>query len=190
MQRQPGGIPAFMLVVIALVIFGGLVLLNSRPSPSLRVIVPTQSEPTQPGNAWEQILQQGFGSNSTPLPTVAIPTANFVAPTLAINAAATPLAAAELGNSAGQATQFSVAATPTRPPATIAPLETDIPVTQISVTRPPTSWQPPPLIPPISRDIFHPPGRFQRDQQRAFLLRFRLGWSGEYLAYSYRHRYA
>jgi murein DD-endopeptidase MepM/ murein hydrolase activator NlpD len=129
-------------------------LLNSRPTPSLRIIVPTQSDATEPANAWEQILQQGFGSNSTPLPTVAIPAANFVAPTLAINAAVTPRSAADLGGDSGDATlQFSVAATPTRPPATIAPLATDIPVTEISVTRPATSWQPPPLIPPISHDI-------------------------------------
>lgn len=154
MQRQPGGIPAFTLVVIALVVFGALVLLNSRPTPTLTIIVPTQSAPTEEGNAWEQVLQQGFGSNSTPLPTVAIPTANFVPPTLAINPAATQLSAAEAGDQPGVATlEFSVAVTPTRPPATIVPLATDIPVTEISVTRPATSWQPPPLVPPISRDI-------------------------------------
>lgn len=152
MQRQPGGIPAFMLVVIALVVFGGLVFLNARPATELRIIVPTQGEPTEQANAWEQILQQGFGSDSTPLPTVAIPTANFIPPTLAINPAATSLSPAEIGDQT-DALQFSVAATPTRPPATIAPLATDIPVTEISVTRPATSWQPPPLIPPISRDI-------------------------------------
>ncbi|MCC6802808.1 MAG: peptidoglycan DD-metalloendopeptidase family protein [Anaerolineae bacterium] len=142
-----------MLVVIALVVFGGLVLLNSRPAPELRIIVPTQAEPTEQANAWQQILQQGFGNNSTPLPTVAIPTANFAPPTLAIEPGATALSPADVGNQSDAAIQFSVAATPTRPPATIAQLATDIPVTEISVTRPATSWQPPPLIPPISHDI-------------------------------------
>ncbi len=153
MQRQSGGIPAFTLVLIAVVVFGVLVYLNSRPTTSLRIIVPTQGEPTEPANSWEQILQQGFGNDSTAFPTVAIPTANYVAPTLALNGEGTPLSPVDLGGSTGANPQYSVAATPTRLPATIAPLATDIPVTAISVTRPPTSWQPPPLIPPISHDV-------------------------------------
>ncbi len=154
MQRQAGGISAFMLVVIAVAVFGVIVYLNSRPSQALTVIVPTQGEPTQPVNGWEQILEQGFGSNSTPLPTVAIPTANFVAPTLALNGQVTPVSPGDLGSNAGAVTlQFSVAATPTLPAVTTAPLATNIPLTEISVTRPATSWQPPPLIPPISHDV-------------------------------------
>ncbi len=152
MQRQGGGIPAFLLVLIAVGIFGAILVLNSRPAADLRVIVPTQGQPTEATNAWEAILQSGFGSDSTPLPTVAIPTAAFVPPTLSLNGNATVLSPAELNGSAPQP-QFSIGSTPTRPPATIAPLATDIPVTAISVTRPPTSWQPPPLIPPISHDV-------------------------------------
>jgi murein DD-endopeptidase MepM/ murein hydrolase activator NlpD len=154
MQRQATGVPAFVLVVIAVVVFGVLVYLNSRPAPALRIIVPTQAEATAAANSWEQVLADGFGSNSTPLPTVAIPTANFVAPTLAFDGQATPLSPGDIGSNVGAVTpQFSVGIQPTRPPATTAPLATNIPVTAISVTRPATSWQPPPLVPPISRDV-------------------------------------
>ncbi len=156
MQRQ--GISAFLLVLIAVGVFGALLYANSRPAPVLTVIIPTESAPTDAVNAWEAILQAGFGSDSTPLPTVAIPTADFIAPTLVLNGQAngqvTPLSPADVGSGIENvAEQFSVAATPTRLPATIAPLATDIPVTEISVTRSSASWQPPPLIPPISHDI-------------------------------------
>src|SRR5450432_2126579 len=122
MQRQTGGIPAFVLVVIAVGVFGVLVFMNTRSAPSLRVIIPTEGQPTEAGNAWEQILQQGFGSDSTPLPTAAIPTANFIPPTLSANGEVTPVSPADLGSNAGAVTlQFSVAASPTPPLATIAP---------------------------------------------------------------------
>lgn len=155
MQRQ--GVSAFVLVLLAVGVFGVMLYVNSRPAPSLRVIIPTESSPTDVANSWETILQEGFGNDSTPLPTVAIPTAAFIAPTLSVNGAAsggaTPLSASDLGVSNDTVEQFSVGVTPTRPPATIAPLATSIPVTEISVTRSSESWQPPPLIPPISHDV-------------------------------------
>jgi murein DD-endopeptidase MepM/ murein hydrolase activator NlpD len=153
MQRQPGGISPVLLVVVAVGIFGAILYFNSRPAPSLRVIVPTEGVPTDSANAWEQVLQQGFGSDSTPLPTVAIPTANYIPPTIALGGV-TPISPAEVGsNAAANTLEFSVGQAPTRPPATTAPLSTAIPVTEISVTRPSTQWQPPPLIPPISHDV-------------------------------------
>lgn len=152
MYRRTGGVPAFMLLLIAVGVFVFVIVSNSRPAPQLSIIVPTQAQATEGANAWQEILQQGFGNDSTPLPTVAIPTANFVAPTLALVGQVEPLSPGEVGvNNADM--QFSVAVTPTRPPATISPLATNIPVTEVSVTRPSTSWQPPPLIPPISRDV-------------------------------------
>ncbi|MEP7291368.1 MAG: peptidoglycan DD-metalloendopeptidase family protein [Chloroflexota bacterium] len=156
MQRQAGGIPAFVLLVIAVGVFAVLIITNSRPAQQFSIIVPTQGQATENANAWEQILQQGFGSDSTALPTVAIPTANFVPPTLALDASVgvSPLSPADVGGGSPLAAeQFSVAATPTRPLATISPLSTRIPLTEISVTRPASAWQPPPLLPPISRDI-------------------------------------
>src|SRR5690554_3296280 len=152
MQRQGNGIPAITLIVLALAGFGFLLVYNSRPAQELRVIVPTQAQPTIEVNAWEQILEAGFGSDSTPLPTVAIPTVPFVPPTLALQDSlnATSIPAAALVQPT--ATPF-LGATPTLPPPTAPALATDIPVTQIYVTRPPQQWAPPPLIPPLSRDL-------------------------------------
>jgi murein DD-endopeptidase MepM/ murein hydrolase activator NlpD len=151
MQRQGTGIPAITLIILAMGGFGFLLLYNSRPSQELRVIVPTQIQPTIEVNAWEQVLEASFGSDSTLLPTVAIPTVAFVPPTLVLQEAldTTSIPAAALA--VASATPF-LGATPTLPPPTAPALVTDIPVTQIYVTRPPQQWALPPLIPPISRD--------------------------------------
>jgi murein DD-endopeptidase MepM/ murein hydrolase activator NlpD len=152
MQRHSGGIPALTLIVFAFLGFGFILWTNSRPAPPLRVIIPTQAQPTTEINAWEAILEEGFGRDSTPLPTVPIPTGQFIVPTLALEAGlnTTPFAPVAFSGEA-TAAPFS-GATPTPLPPTVPPLVTDVPVTQIYVTRPPQSWQPPPLIPPISRD--------------------------------------
>jgi murein DD-endopeptidase MepM/ murein hydrolase activator NlpD len=153
MQRgASGGFPALILVLLALGAFGALVYSNAQPAPALRVIVPTEAVPTAVDNSWVSILEAGFGSDSTPLPTIAIPTAGFVPPTLeAAPAALTPFSPMDVGGSTSVA--FSVGATPTQAlPATAAPLATAQPVTQQYVTQPPSAWKPPPLIPPLSRD--------------------------------------
>ena len=153
MQRQ-SSFGSFLLVVIALAGFGIVIWLNARPVPELRVIVPTQAQPTAEINAWESVLRAGFGDDSTPLPTVVIPTGPFIPPTLEFTGQIdiTPLAAAAMSELT--AVPFSVGATPT--PAAVAaqttPLATLIPVTQQYVTLPPQQWRPPPLVPPISRD--------------------------------------
>jgi murein DD-endopeptidase MepM/ murein hydrolase activator NlpD len=152
MQRQGNGIPAITLIVLAMGGFGFLLLYNSRPAQELRVIVPTQLQPTIEVNAWEQILEEGFGSDSTPLPTVAIPTIQFVPPTLALQDALNSTSFPAAALSQATATPF-LGATPTLPPPTAPALVTAIPVTQIYVTRPPQQWAPPPLIPPISLDL-------------------------------------
>lgn len=154
MRQGGGGIPAITLVIVAVGIFGFFVFQNAQPAPDVRVIIPTQAEPTVEANAWVAILEQGFGSGSTPLPTVEIPSAPFVPPTLALQIDITPVSADSLsqGDAVAQQATALLAATPTRPLPTAAPLETQIPVTQIYVTQPPQQWQPPPLIPPLSRD--------------------------------------
>lgn len=155
MQRSGGGIPPFLLVLIALVGFGVLLWLNSRPTPALRVIVPTQGEPTEAVNAWELILREGFGSDSTPLPTVAIPTGEFQPPTVpAVEGNTTPIAAQDVAAREGESEVFSVGATPTRPLPTLAPIATDIPLTAVVVEQPRSQWQLPPLLPPLSRDPY------------------------------------
>jgi murein DD-endopeptidase MepM/ murein hydrolase activator NlpD len=152
MQRQGNGIPALTLIMLAVGGFGFMLWYNARPAQELRVIVPTLAQPTVQENAWQQILEAGFGSDSTPLPTIAIPTAVFVPPTLVGQEAfgATGVAAAALAQPT--ATPFQ-GATPTLPPPTAPALVTEIPLTQVYVTRPPQQWAVPPLIPPLSHDV-------------------------------------
>ncbi|MBK8026301.1 MAG: M23 family metallopeptidase [Chloroflexi bacterium] len=151
MQRSGGG-SGLLLVLVALVVFGALLFVNARPTPELRVIVPTEANPTEPENGWERILEAGFGSDSTPLPTIAIPTAPFIAPTLSLIETPGVQSPDELGGvAAGDVSQI-IAVTPTLPPPTGAILATAVPLTALAVTRPPQDWQPPPLVPPLSRD--------------------------------------
>ncbi|MDZ4770786.1 MAG: peptidoglycan DD-metalloendopeptidase family protein [Chloroflexota bacterium] len=151
MERRGGGLSGVLLVVIAVIGFGVLLFVNARPTPELRVIIPTEALQTEVGGGWERVLEAGFGSGSTPLPTIAIPTASFAAPTLALVAGtdAAPLSPIELRD---PIVQSLGASTPTLPPPTGALLATAAPLTAIAVTRAPQQWQPPPLIPPLSRD--------------------------------------
>lgn len=153
MQRT-GGVSASILIILVVIGFGALLWRNAQPAPALRVIIPTQAQPTEDTNSWEAILRAGFGSDSTPLPTVAIPTAPYIPPTLPLspNTGLTSIAPGDLNTGEGGGTQVAVAVTPTPPPATAALLPTSIAVTSLYVTQPPREWQPPPLIPPISRD--------------------------------------
>ncbi|MBL8134298.1 MAG: M23 family metallopeptidase [Anaerolineae bacterium] len=152
MQRS-GGISGVLLVLVALIAFGALLLMNARPTPELRVIVPTEANPTEVENGWERVLEAGFGSGSTPLPTIAIPTAPFIAPTLSLAEQSDVRSPEELnGGVSGEGDTALVAATPTLPPPTGALLATPVPLTAVAVTRPPQDWQPPPLLPPLSRD--------------------------------------
>jgi murein DD-endopeptidase MepM/ murein hydrolase activator NlpD len=155
-MRQGSGISAVLLVVAALVVFAFVLLQNNNAAPASRPIVPTQAVATAASDTWQAILEAGFGSNSTPLPTIAIPTAPFVPPTLSAPGGGTAVAASSLGlGDAALVTPF-LASTPTPPPPTAAQAQTDVPLTQIAVTQVAREWKPPPLIPPISRD---PQGR-------------------------------
>lgn len=154
-----GVFPTLLLLVAAIGGFGVLLWVNAEPTEQLHVIVPTQVVPTvDPVNPWQSILRAGFGSNSTPLPTIAIPTEMFMPPTIPPTEALTgdtniiPIAPGDIGFSAeATVTPFSVV-TPTRPAPIPTFLATDLPVTVQVVTRAPAEWQPPPLIPPLSRD--------------------------------------
>ncbi|MCB9453655.1 MAG: M23 family metallopeptidase [Anaerolineaceae bacterium] len=151
MSRRANNLPAFFLVAVALGAFGFLLWSNAQPAPLLRAIVPTEVVPTENVNAWQNVLRAGFGSNSTPLPTIAPPPTQAAPPTLArsgeINLS--PVAPVEV---AGLQPTLNAIVTATPPPPSAEPLETGIAVTAQVVTRPPAEWQPPPLIPPISRD--------------------------------------
>lgn len=158
MNRLLERLPAVLIAAVALAVFAGIVWTNSRPAPPVVAIVPTEAAPTQAGNAWQDILRQGFGSNSTPLPTVAIPTADFQPPTLALvvenNDPLSPGQVVGEADDAPTGLPVSLGVTPTRPAPTPAPLATEISVTAQVVTRAPSAWQPPPLIPPLSRDPY------------------------------------
>jgi len=154
MRRERGGLPAIVLIIVALGGFGAILAMNAQPTPVVVAIIPTLEQPTQEGNAWQTILRAGFGSNSTPLPTVALPTGEFVPPTLAPNNDSNliPIEPAQIGGDVLPTfTPFSAAVTPTLPAPTAAFVATDLPVTAQVVTQPPAVWQPPPLIPPLSR---------------------------------------
>ncbi|MDL1900776.1 hypothetical protein FBR02_08405 [Anaerolineae bacterium CFX9] len=154
MMGRQGSIPALILVIVAVAGFLYILSQNAQPAPPLRVIVPTVAEPTADTNSWQAILQEGFGSDSTPLPTVAIPTAPFIPPTLPIpnTSPNAPLAAGDLVGSGGSTVNVASAVTPTRPAPTPELLMTNIPLTSVYVTQAPQQWRPPPLVPPISRD--------------------------------------
>ena len=152
-MRRSGGLPTIFLLLIVLSIFGALLWANAAPAPTLAPIIPTEAEPVDDTNSFQQFLREGVGSNSTPLPTIAIPTQPFVAPTLA-NSAITPTAfeAIDVNNSTTNVSS-QAGSTPTLPPPTPTDIGADgAQVTVESVTRPPSVWQPPPLIPPLSRD--------------------------------------
>jgi murein DD-endopeptidase MepM/ murein hydrolase activator NlpD len=154
MPRRQSSLPALLLVLVVVTGFIGLLLSNAESIPALQVVVPTEPLPTDEGFSWQAILQAGLGENSTPLPTIAIPTEPFIPPTLP-RGGDTDAILLEPGQVEGGAfatpTPLS-AVTPTLPPPTAAPVLTDLPVTVQSVTRSPANWQPPPLIPPLSRD--------------------------------------
>lgn len=151
MQRQGNGIPAITLIILVLGGFGFLLWYNARPAQPLRVIVPTLAQPTVQENPWERILEDSFGSDNTPLPTVAISAGTFVAPTLSVEEALNATAIPAVALAQPTATPFQ-GVNPTLPPPTAPSLATDVPLTQVYVTRPPQQWAPPPLIPPLSRD--------------------------------------
>jgi murein DD-endopeptidase MepM/ murein hydrolase activator NlpD len=151
------GAITLMVVVLATVLFGGVLWLNAGNSGDLVVIVPTQLPPTEDPNSWQAVLQRGFGDNSTPLPTVPIPTQPFEPPTLPPLDQAPdlePIQPATIGVRPTSAVVEGDTPTPA-PQDTPTPLgEGDAPpvFTEQSVVLPTNIWQPPPLIPPLSRD--------------------------------------
>jgi murein DD-endopeptidase MepM/ murein hydrolase activator NlpD len=149
MRRE--GLPALLLVVVAVSIFGYVVWTNAQPgAPNLTIIIPTQPVPTENPDSWETILRAGFGSNVTPVPTIAPPTASFVPPTLMSgDTNLTPIPAAQVTNV--QAAP-NLVVTPTLASAAVAVAGTPAQVQVLAVTADSSRWQPPPLEPPISRD--------------------------------------
>jgi murein DD-endopeptidase MepM/ murein hydrolase activator NlpD len=152
MRAQGNGLPAVFLVAMAISGFALVVWMNARPSDPIKAVIPTEQIPTDNPKGWEVVLQAGFGSSSTLVPTIGLPTASFAPPTLpgSSDTNLTPIAPAQV--SSDLQPTLNAIVTATRPFPTPTLLATDVPVTEQFVTRAPADWQPPPLIPPISRD--------------------------------------
>ena len=148
-QNSRGCLGVFFIIVI-LLIFGGVLWVNARPTSPMGAVLPTQAEPTSEVNPWQAVLREGFGDNSTPLPTVAIPTQQFVPPTVSIEEQGDPVAASNLGESRSFEVVVVATATRTAPTPTLIP--DDAPITVQAVTSQPSEWRSPALIPPVSRD--------------------------------------
>lgn len=101
MRGQSNGFTTFLFVLIVFGGFGFVLYSNSQSAVPARVIVPTQVEPTSVANAWQQVLREGFGDNSTPLPTLEIPAQPYIPPTLDTDSGPTmtPFDAGELSSS-------------------------------------------------------------------------------------------
>lgn len=152
-MRRQGGLPAFLLVIAAMGGFGFMVWRNAQPVSSVRTIIPTEQQPTADAGGWQAILRAGFGSNSTPLPTIPPIGTPFVPPTLAPGGDTNLIPIPPADVSGDLRPTINAIVSPTPPAATPSPAGTEeLAITAQSVTRPPSVWQPPPLIPPISRD--------------------------------------
>ncbi len=156
------GLVTLLVVLGALALFAGALWYNSTGTTDLVVIVPTQLAPTQDPNSWQAILESGFGSNSTPLPTVPLPTQPFEAPTLPPldNLVDEPIQPATVGVRVTEALSVGVTPTPApseTPDGTPTPLgqggiDSEPAFTEQAVVVATNIWQPPPLIAPLSID--------------------------------------
>ena len=160
MQGKTGGFLTFIMMIIVFGGFGVLLYSNAQSTQPLQAVIPTQIALTSESNPWPTILSGNFGDNTTPLPTIAIPTQHYSAPTLAQDSGPTPtsMPASALGGSE----LFTLAptnagATPTLVPSPIALVTGDAPVAvQSAPQEATTEWQPPALEPFINID---PQGR-------------------------------
>jgi murein DD-endopeptidase MepM/ murein hydrolase activator NlpD len=145
---RSNGISTFLLVLVVVGGFVGVLWLNSQPAAPISGALPTQAAPTEEGDSIAQLMSRSFGENSTPLPTIAIPTMQPTQPRLVLDdgATSTPISAAAVRNpEEDEVSRAVTGVTPTLPPPTAQ-------VTVQAVTREPQQWNPPALEPPISRD--------------------------------------
>lgn len=156
MRDRGGG--GFITLIVLVVVFGGfgyLVWSNARSAPAVRPVVPELPSATPAPNTWQEVLRSGFDGQGTPVPTVAIPEQQFVAPTLPpVELTATLVAAGDV-SSGGNSQVFAAGATPTLPPPTptVPAGGTSIPVVDVpTVAVRATSL--PSLPVPLSRDPF------------------------------------
>lgn len=144
---RSNGLTTFFLLLVGLGAFGGFLWYNAESSISLAPVLPTENVPTQNPNVIGQLLNSNFGDRSTPLPTVEIPQIQATRAVLvqSFEATATPISASDAQGQQMAAAPLVV--TPTLPLPTGAAN-----VQQQRPTLAPENWNPPPLIPPLSRD--------------------------------------
>jgi murein DD-endopeptidase MepM/ murein hydrolase activator NlpD len=154
MRGRSSGLFTFIALIIVIGGFGFLLYTNSQPTEPLQVVIPTQAEPTANPDALADILSAGFGDDSTPLPTIAIPTERFVAPTLPpAEDDAGGVSAAEVGGQDLAPVSVGATPTPVPPTPTVAVGDDNAPIVMQSVpVQPSQEWQPPPLPVPQSQD--------------------------------------
>jgi len=155
-RSSSGGAFTGLLVLVVLLGFGLVVMRNTSEPAPLVAELPTQAAPTSKPNPVGELFREGFGDNSTALPTVAIPSAQPTIAQIILPAGLMPtlISAAELDDAAVRVPDL--ASSPTLPPATVtnppAQADASVEATPLAVTRAASEWQPPPLIPPLSRD--------------------------------------
>lgn len=157
MRGQGSSLFTVLMILVVVGGFGALLYHNARSTRPIQSIIPTQVTPTAIENPWQEALRPGFGENTTPHPTIAIPQQQYQPSTLLPNTSptTTPVPASELGSSALYTlAPVSVGVTPTPPPSTTPRPTGDAPVTvvQSQAQRATEAWQPPSLIPPLNRD--------------------------------------
>lgn len=160
MQRKSTSFLVWFLLIGVIGTFVAVLLMNASSQSDAPVLasLPTESPPTESANSISEILREGFGRGSTPLPTIAIPTQQIVIPTLDMSSGGgPPVDAAAVSGDVSDV--VAVGRTPTPAPAfATAAADTDnagdeeIEVVAVPVTSQPEDWSPPPLLPPLSRD--------------------------------------
>jgi murein DD-endopeptidase MepM/ murein hydrolase activator NlpD len=161
--RHTGGFITTLVVLAVIGGFGYLLYQNAQPTETARVVIPTQAPPTSHPDALAEILSAGFGSNATPLPTIAIPTAQYVAPTIAPiePVSENPVSPEDIySQDINTLAPISLPMTPTRIPATptiavgsdATTNEQTVVLAGVQENVPSSDWRPPTMPVPISRD--------------------------------------
>jgi murein DD-endopeptidase MepM/ murein hydrolase activator NlpD len=153
-ERQSRNWQGVALVVVLVIGVGLLVTREAGPALSVSVPVPAEESPTPEQPSWQDVLQQQFAEDATPLPQVSLPTQQYVPPTLQPVAPDIEriLEPTQLfGTITANSTAASAGATPTltNPLAVASPTN---PIAVAQAARSDTDWQPPPLQEPLSRD--------------------------------------
>lgn len=150
MQRSRSGCTIFLLFLVGIGVFGLVLWSNSSSVQPIAPILPTEAQPTEKSDTVSQLLNQNFGENSTPLPTVEIPQFEPTRPIIVqVGPTSTAVSAANVqANDTSSNANLPIGSTPTLPPPTA-----EIPVqNQNQSQNNPEMWSIPALIPPLSRD--------------------------------------